>query len=189
MTEAPDRGGEGGPHAGAGNVQYVSESVIAGALDAPPAAVFEAWTDPGLLARWWGPSGATVPVCSADPRAGGRYRIVMRGADGVEYPMKGVYLEVAHAERLVFTADLSEHPAAWHEAVAAAVQRAGGGPPTPVPVLVMEVTFEESRGGGTGLAIRTRFDSVARRDAFLAIGMNEGWSQSLERLAALLAKR
>ncbi len=174
--------------AGVLGAAYASEAVIAGALDAPPATVFDAWTDPALLARWWGPHGFTIPVCTADARPGGRYLIVMRAADGTDYPTTGVYREVVRPERLVFTVDLSAHPAAWHAAVAAAVREAGG-EPTPVPVLLTEATFEESRSGGTGLAIRTWFDSVARREAFLKMRMTEGWSQSLERLAALLAGR
>ncbi len=186
MPEGADRGASQEPPGF--DDPHGSEAVIAGAVDASPDAVFEAWTDAALLARWWGPPGFTIPVCVADARPGGRYRIVMRAADGVDYPMEGVYREVTKPERLVFTVDLSGHPAAWHATLEDAVRRLGGSP-SPLPVLLASVTFEELRAGGTGLGIRTRFDTAVRRDAFLAMGMNEGWAQSLERLAALLEKR
>ena len=67
-------------------------------LDAPRALVFQAWTDPAHMARWWGPHNFTNPVCEIDLRAGGAHRIVMRSPDGVDYPIKGVYRGVAGAE-------------------------------------------------------------------------------------------
>ena len=63
-------------------------------LDAPRELVFRVWTDETHLARWWGPSGFTNPVCEIDVRVGGAWRIVMRAPDGTEYPCQGVYLEI-----------------------------------------------------------------------------------------------
>src|SRR5713101_2845650 len=72
-------------------------------LEAPRELVFEMWTDSAHLARWWGPKGFTNPVCEANARSGGALRIVMRGADGTEYPMRGIFREIVAPERLVFT--------------------------------------------------------------------------------------
>jgi Xaa-Pro aminopeptidase/uncharacterized protein YndB with AHSA1/START domain len=65
--------------------------------------VFQAWTDPKHLARWWGPKGFTNPVCELDVRPGGRIRIDMAGPDGVIHPMGGVFHEITAPERIVFT--------------------------------------------------------------------------------------
>ena len=158
------------------------EFVITRVFDAPRELVFEAWTDPERLKRWWGPHGFTNPVCNVDCRPGGSYRIVMRGPDGTEHPAKGVYREVVRPERLVMTIDHSELPDAWHDLVNPNRPKGRGRPALEV---LSTVTFEE-RDGKTTLTIRTRFESAAIRDAFLKIGMAEGWSQSLERLAKLV---
>src|SRR5277367_1844677 len=79
------------------------EVVITRVFDAPPALVFKAWTDPKHLKVWWGPKGFTNPVCEVDAQVGGALRIVMRGPDGTEYPMRGVFREVVAPERLVFS--------------------------------------------------------------------------------------
>ena len=65
------------------------EFVITTIINAPRALVFKAWTDPKQMAQWWGPKGFTNPVCEMDVRPGGAHRIVMRGPDGTDYPIKG----------------------------------------------------------------------------------------------------
>jgi len=156
--------------------------VISRIFDAPREMVFKAWTDPQHMARWWGPHGFTNPVCEMDVRPGGAYRIVMRSPEGVDYPLKGVYSEVVPPERLVMTDDCSEHPAEWHDLVNP--NRKGQ---TTLEAL-STVTFEDVGGGKAKLTVQTLFESVAFRDALLRMGMSEGWSQSLERLASHLAE-
>jgi uncharacterized protein YndB with AHSA1/START domain len=160
------------------------EFLISRLLDAPRALVFRAWTDPKHMAQWWGPHGFTNPVCEMDVRPGGAYRIVMRGADGTDYPITGVYREIVAPERLVMTLDCSEHPEAWHDLVKPNRRKEER---NPVGEMLQTVTFED-QGGKTKLTIRTRFNTVAIRDAMVKMGMTEGWTQSLERLEALLAK-
>src|SRR5262245_15633425 len=72
-------------------------------FDAPRALVWEAWTDPKMMAQCFGPRGFTNPVCELDVRVGGSLRIVMRGPGGQDYPMKAEFREVVAPERLVFT--------------------------------------------------------------------------------------
>ncbi len=134
------------------------------------------------MAQWWGPHHFTNPVCQLDVRPGGAWRIVMRGPDGVEHPAKGVYREIVAPERIVMTIDHSDLPEAWHDMVNPDRPRGQGKPRLDN---LATVTFEE-QNGRTTLTIRTQFESAAIRDAFLRIGMNEGWSQSLERLATVL---
>ncbi len=73
-------------------------------FNAPRHLVFDAWTKPELLQRWFGtPPGWTMPVCEVDLRPGGTYRYVMRGPEGEEIVMRGEYREVVRPERLVTT--------------------------------------------------------------------------------------
>ncbi|MBC7859986.1 MAG: SRPBCC domain-containing protein [Burkholderiaceae bacterium] len=162
------------------------EFVITRVVAAPREQVFHAWTDPVQLAQWWGPHDFTNPVCEVDLRVGGAYRIVMRGPDGTEYPIKGEYGQIAAPARLVMTDNWEEHPDQWREQL---TDNHGNAAEDAVQEALDEVTFEAEQGGWTRLTIRTIFSSGAVRDAMLKMGMTEGWSQSLERLSALVAKK
>ena len=137
-------------------------------FDAPRALVWRAWTDPRHLAAWWGPEGFTNPVCELDPRPGGAIRIVMRGPDGAEYPMRGIYREVVAPERLVFTnfaVDADDRP---------------------MMDGLTTVPFSE-RGGKTDMVLHTRATALVPMAVRMIAGMEPGWRQSIERLAARLA--
>ena len=140
------------------------ETVITHIINAPRALVFKAWTDPAHLARWWGPHGFTNPVREVHLRPGGAIRIHMRGPDGTIYPMTGVYHEIVEAERLVFTS--------------AALGKNGN----PFSEVMNTVTFAD-HGGSTKLTIHARVARVTAEAAPFLAGMEQGWSQSLDRLA------
>lgn len=180
LTQTLDRLGE---ELTAGGAVPERDFVISRVFDAPRDMVFRAWTEPKQLARWWGPKMFSAPTCEADVRPDGAYRIVMRSPDGVEYPMRGVYVEVTENERLVYTADISGHPPEWE-----AEFQKHAGKSQPVGEILNIITFEE-QGAGTKLTVRMRFGSAAVRDAMVKMGMNEGWSSSLDRLTELLASR
>jgi uncharacterized protein YndB with AHSA1/START domain len=160
------------------------EFVITREFGAPRELVFKMWTEPKHMAQWWGPHTFTNPVCEMDVRPGGVYRIVMCGPDGVKYPIKGMYREVVKPERLVMTMDCSEHPDEWHDLVKPDRQKEER---NPAGEMLTTVTFEEF-DGRTKVTIRVRLVSAAIRDAMVKMGMNEGWSQSLDRLGELLAR-
>ena len=143
------------------------ELVITRIFDAPRRLVFETWTDPRHVARWLGPHGFTNPVCELDLRPGGAIRIDMRGPDGTVYPMTGVFREIVAPERLVYSS--------------AALDGAGD----PLFEVLITVTFAE-QGGKTKLTLRARVVRMTAAAAPYLAGMQEGWSQSLERLGALL---
>jgi len=135
--------------------------------DAPRALVFKAWTDPVQLARWWGPKGFSNPVCEVDARVGGKLRIVMRSPDGNDYPLRGVFQEVVALERLVFTniaVDAEDRPI--------------------IDGLTTVLFVEE--GDKTRLTVHARGKAMAPIAMQYLQGMEMGWSQSLEKLAALL---
>ena len=157
---------------------------ISRVFDAPRELVFEAWTNPNHVAQWWGPEMFTNPVCTMDVRQGGAYRIVTRSADGVDFAAKGVFVEVVKPERLVMTMDCTGHPPEWHDMVNPNRPK---GQDNPAGELILVVTFEDL-GAKTKLTALTQFESAAIRDAMVKMGLNEGWSQSLDRLEVQLAR-
>lgn len=141
------------------------ELVITRVFDAPRELVFRAWIEPKHLSQWWGPKDFTVPVCEVDVRPGGAILIHMCGPDGVVIPSKGVFHEVAPPERLVMTTTAFEDE--------------DGNPQLEIH---NTVTFAEHKGK-TKLTLRAVVvKSNSAMSASLA-GMEEGWNQSLDRLA------
>jgi uncharacterized protein YndB with AHSA1/START domain len=162
-----------------------SDVVLTRIFDAPRAMVFKAWTVPAQLALWFGPHGYTNPVCRIDAQAGGEYRIVMRSPEGIDYPLKGTFIEVDEPQRLVCDDNLEEHPAEWFELLNKNRPKDAG----ELPKIYRRTTTFEEIGGKTKIAIRNHFISSVDRDVMLKMGMAEGWGQSLERLEDLLAKK
>jgi uncharacterized protein YndB with AHSA1/START domain len=144
------------------------ELVLTRTFDAPRVLVFQAWTDPSHLARWWGPHGFTNPVCEFDPSPGGKILIHMRGPDGTVYPMTGTVREVVEPERLVFTSY--------------ALADDQGRPRLEV---LNTVTFDE-HDGKTTLTVRVVVVKATPEAAGALSGMEAGWIQTLERLDAVL---
>ena len=71
-------------------------------FDAPPSDIFEAWTKPEHVTRWWDAAGDPLAVCEIDLRPGGSFRFVTRGRP--DLPFAGVYREIAPPDRLIFEA-------------------------------------------------------------------------------------
>ncbi len=70
--------------------------------DAPLRAVWDAWTVPDQVAKWWGPRGFTITTHAKDLRVGGTWRYTMHGPDGVDYPNVTTYLVVEPYQKLVY---------------------------------------------------------------------------------------
>jgi uncharacterized protein YndB with AHSA1/START domain len=139
------------------------ELVITRAFDAPRSLVFEAWTDPARLVRWFGPRGFKIPSCKVDAREGGEFRIRMRSPEGTEHRVRGVFREVVKPERLAFTW-------AWEDEEG-----------KPKHETVVRVDFTE-QGGKTRLRMQQGvFESANARDQH-----ESGWSSSLDDLADYL---
>ena len=138
-------------------------------LGAPRSLVFKAWTDPTQVARWWGPRGFTNPVCEWDVRVGGLIRIDMRGPNGTIYPMKGVFHEIVEPERLVFTSTALEDEHG-----------------KPLFEILNTIKFEDFNGI-TKLTLHARLVTkdfkLTPQAAWALEGMEQGWSESLYRLA------
>ncbi len=72
-------------------------------FNAPRELVWQAWTTPGMLVLWFGCAAFSTIDAEADVRVGGRWRVVMRAPDGVDYPAYGEYTAVRPVEHLAFT--------------------------------------------------------------------------------------
>lgn len=141
--------------------------VLTRVFDAPRELVFKAWTEPAMLLKWWGPKGFTNTFHEIDVRPGGKWRFIMHGPDGVDYPNQIVFDEVIRPERLVYT----------H----------GSGVEGDPGTFNVTVTFEE-QGSRTLLTLRMLFPSIEERDRVVnEYGALEGGRQTLERLAEHLA--
>lgn len=79
-----------------------NEIYIERIYDAPVAAVWDAWTVPAKVEKWWGPRGFTLTTHSKDLRPGGHWHYTMHGPDGTDYPNKTVYHEVVPRQKLVY---------------------------------------------------------------------------------------
>lgn len=147
------------------------ELLLTRTYDAPPAKVFQAWTDPELLKQWFAPRPYATPVAELDLRPGGASLIVMKGPDGAEIPCPGVFLEVVENRRLVMTDAYTE---AWK--------------PSQKPFMTTIVTFEEAAGGRTAYTARVLHWSAEDCEAHEKMGFHEGWSQVAEQLAEVVAR-
>jgi uncharacterized protein YndB with AHSA1/START domain len=140
------------------------EIVMTRTFDAPRELVFRAYTDPGSIPRWWGPRRLTTTVDRMEVRPGGVWRFVHRGPDGDEHAFNGVYREIVPPARLVYTFEYEGMPG---------------------HVMLETVTFEE-HDGRTRLTDTALFETVEDRDGMLESGMEEGATDSMDRLAELL---
>jgi len=146
------------------------EIVMTRTFDAPAALVFEAWTTPEHVARWWGFESSQMLVCEIDLRVGGTWRYVAHKAD-MEVAFHGEYREIVAPTRLVYT---EVYEGAWDETGAPD----GGG--------LITNTFEE-RNGRTTLTSTCVYASKDIRDMVVDSGMEDGAAVSLDRLEDLLA--
>jgi len=138
---------------------------------APVGRVFKLWTDPLLVAQWWGIRDCTIPHCVLDVRAGGRWRIDMLTASGTLYRNQGSYLEVVENVRLSYRDEPDPEIREW-----------AGKPPGESR---HTVTFTPG-GAGTHVHFEVTLASPADRERLLALGMRGGWTQSFDRLEQLI---
>ena len=72
-------------------------------IAATPERLFELWTEPSELIKWWGPEGYTTPKHAMDVRPGGRWRTTMHSPTGTDHTVSGIYRTIDPPRRLVFT--------------------------------------------------------------------------------------
>src|ERR1700736_528378 len=140
------------------------EIVLARVFDAPRHLVFDAFSKPELLKRWFGPRGWSLVVCEVDLKVGGGFRFVLRGPNEKEMGMRGVYRELAPPERSVHMESFDDYPG---------------------ESMVTAVLVEQ--GGKTTLTATVLYPSQEVRDIVIKSGMEHGAAESYDKLAELLA--
>ncbi|RKG93641.1 SRPBCC family protein [Corallococcus terminator] len=142
------------------------EVIISRTFRAPARIVFDAWTKPEFVKRWWAPQSRCVEFvdCQADVRVGGAYRYHLKH-DGNEFSFYGTYSEITPHTRLAYTQIFEPFPDA-------AVQ--------------VTVTFEE-RDGKTHLVSHEVYPSKEAREGALSSGMEHGLRETMDQLDELVA--
>jgi uncharacterized protein YndB with AHSA1/START domain len=150
----------------------IKQLVIERTLRSSPERVFDAFTDPDQLTRWWWPSGFTCPAAEVDFRVGGTYRLGMEWPGSIpaeaqfSHYMAGEYYEIDRPRRLVMSG------------------RAINDEQGELFATLIEVTFEPSEGG-TALTVRqSYFEPMPPAEAMA--GAEQGWSEQLDKLEWLL---
>jgi uncharacterized protein YndB with AHSA1/START domain len=140
------------------------ELVVTRTINGPARLVFEAWTKPELLERWWVPKsfGLSLVSCELDVRVGGQYRLVFRHGDSKPMAFFGRYIEVTPHSRLAWTNEEGE----------------GEGP-------VTTATFEE-KAGKTLVVLHDLYPSKEALEAAMASGEKSGMGETFQQLDELL---
>jgi uncharacterized protein YndB with AHSA1/START domain len=142
------------------------EVVMTRVFDAPRELVFKTCADPKLFSKWWGPRRLTTHVERMEVKPGGSWRVVQSDDAGHEFAFHGVYHDVVSPERTVQTFEFEGAPG---------------------HVLLQTATFDDV-GGKTRLTMKSIYESIEDRDAMVQTGMESGATESMERLAELLAR-
>lgn len=144
------------------------ELVLDRLLDAPRNAVFRCWTEAELLKQWFAPAPWTITHVDIEPRPGGANNVTMRGPDGSEIPVKGVFLDVVPNEKIVST---DAFTAGWE-------------PGEGAPFMVVVITFADE-DGKTRYVARARHWTKETAEQHTQMGFHEGWNQCADQLEAL----
>lgn len=153
------------------------ELTITRIFDAPREVVWKAWTDPERLKRWWGPKGWTSPVCKIDLRVGGEWLSLMRSPEGQEIWAKGIFREIVALERLVMTDSFADE-----QGNVVPATHYGMSPEFPLE-MVITVKFEDQKGRTKLTLKHSGIEGISDTDRG---DMQQGWSQSLDKLAESL---
>jgi uncharacterized protein YndB with AHSA1/START domain len=155
-------------HAATVTLPSDDQILITRQFDAPRHLVYQAWTTPELVKRWWAGRRGEVTLAEIDLRVGGTWRYVMTARGEFEVGFHGEYRELVENERIVSTEVYEDAPDA---------------------VALNTLTLTE-RDGRTTMAILVQHQSTANRDMHLDSGMEGGMNESLdalERVARALA--
>lgn len=144
------------------------EIVLTRVLSAEKKTVFEAFTNQAALDEWFGPGGFVTTTFEFDFRVGGRWRFEFKGPDGTTYGNRIEYAEISPFDRLAFYhgADQDNDPNRFF----------------------VTITFDEQQDKKTVLTLRQLHPTKERRAAGIGFGAVEFGMQTLDKLAAFLAK-
>jgi len=169
----------------AGQQSAKPELVITRTFDAPRELVWQAWTDPEMVKKWWGPKDFTAPVIKSDFRVGGTYLYCMRGPAGPGGPVidawsGGEFKEIVPMQKIVVTDYFADK-----DGNKASAADFGLSPDFPEESTIT-ITFAEE-DGKTRLTITYQMpESQIAREAMIKSGIEAGWNETLDKLAESL---
>jgi uncharacterized protein YndB with AHSA1/START domain len=146
---------------------------ITAEFSASPARIWQLWEDPRQLERWWGPPTYPATVDSHDLSVGGRVAYHMTGPTGDQPRAFWEIVEVDAPHSLVFRDVFANDD---------------GTPNTDFPVSQSRVRIEEIGDGRTRMSIESVFPSLEAMEQVLAMGMEEGLTQAVGQIDAILAE-
>ena len=148
-----------------------TELTISRLIKAPPSAVWNAWSVPENLEKWWIPAPIECRVDTLELRPGGGFVTRMREQDATDFQphVDGCFLEAVPEQRLVFTTVLT----------------AGWQPVEPWLAITAILTFEP-KDGGTLYAARVLHKSPEDSAKHDEMGFYEGWGTAISQLARLI---
>lgn len=163
----------------------MNQIVIEKILDAPKESVWEAWTEPEMVKKWWGPKNFWSPSVKIDFRVGGKYIYCMHGPKGSEYDRDlysaGIYKEIVPGKKLVVSDYFSDS-----EGNKTNPTEHGLSSDMPAEMEVV-VQLEEVEPEKTKLSIIYSPESDSQFEAMKKSGMEQGWGSSLEKLDKVLS--
>ncbi len=147
-------------------------------VEAPRERVWQAWTDPQELMRWWGPNSVTIPECEVELKVGGRFYIVMEAGEamgsykGTKWPMEATFTTIEPNEKLAYTAQ------AWTE----------GQKEETLIDQTTEVMLTD-KDGKTEVKIIAAVLKTGPKAGMAVEGMQAGFTQQLEKLNDFLSAK
>lgn len=142
------------------------EFVIERQFAAPRSLMFQVFTQPEHLKRWWAPRPYTISTCTVDLRPGGIWHYSMRSPEGQEHWARSVYNEIVPPEKLAYTSTFADEHA---------------NPIEGVPEHLTTVIFTEE-GGKTQVTARIQFANAAALKTAVDMGMMQGMSMTWDYL-------
>ena len=144
---------------------------ITAEFDAPIDRVWQLWSDPRLLERWWGPPTYPATVVDHDLSPGGRVSYFMTGPEGDTSGGWWRVIAVDAPRRLEFEDGFADD---------------AGRPNPDMPSMTILVTLDEQAGGSTRMTVETTFPSTESMDRMLSMGMEEGMSAAVGQIDELI---
>ncbi|HYD03778.1 MAG TPA: SRPBCC domain-containing protein [Alphaproteobacteria bacterium] len=149
--------------------------VIERIFDAPREQVFEAWTNPKKIKKWWAPKGYDGPIIKIDLRKGGQYHYLMTGPNNFKAWSGGTFKEIKKNEKLVVTDRFEDEKGNVIE------PSTFGFNDFPKESEVV-IKFDKIKDNKTKLSITYSPKNEKEYNAMLKTGMLEGWNSSIDKL-------
>lgn len=157
----------------------IKEVILERTYDVAPEKIWQAWTDPEIMKKWWGPDNVIIPECEVDLRVGGRLYIVMEAGEGmgqyrgIKWPMLAEFTEIIPNSKLSYKAQ------AWTE---------GANKEDTMIDQTTELTLSKEGDENTKIKVKATIYKTGPMAKMAVEGMQYGFTQQLEKLEKFLTK-